>query len=211
MNKKTPGTESIHSEAAAVDGESGVMPGRRRVLQIMGTTAVAVPVLGLSACGGGDSGGDASSSAPAAPAKEAMQSMQSEVAEAGESMEAAAEDMADAAGEMADEMSDAAGEMAEDADAAADEATAAVEEKAGMIASDGMAQVDENGAQAMGLGYRHDATTVDASVQTRYKSGQQCSNCALYQGGDAAWGGCPLFAGQVVKSTGWCSAYAPAA
>lgn len=77
----------------------------------------------------------------------------------------------------------------------------------GTVASDGMAKVDENGAQASGLGYKHDATTVQNS---RYASGQQCSNCALWQGGDEEWGGCPLFAGKQVKATGWCSAYAAA-
>jgi hypothetical protein len=73
-----------------------------------------------------------------------------------------------------------------------------------------MAKVDENSAQAQGLGYRHDATTIDSATQPRYAAGQQCSNCALFQGGDAEWGGCPLFAGKQVKATGWCNAYAKA-
>jgi ElaB/YqjD/DUF883 family membrane-anchored ribosome-binding protein len=197
MSKKTPSTEPLSSEVAG--------PSRRRMLEIMGTAAIAVPVLGLSACGGdsGDSGGSASSGAPAA-AKDSMKAMQSDVEEATESMASAADDMADDMAEKTEEMADAAEDMVE-------EASAAVEEKADMIASDAMAKVDEGGPQAIGLGYRHDATTVDAKTQTRYQAGQQCSNCALFQGGDAEWGGCPLFAGQMVKSTGWCSAYAPTA
>ncbi len=179
---------------------------RRRVLQMMGTTAVAVPVLGLSACGG-DSGSSATSSEPAPmPAKAPEPSVVEETQTAMEDAAATAQDEMAAAADMADETADAAmGEMRESADAMAGEA----EQAADMIASD-MPQVDENGAQAMGLGYRHDATTVDASMQTRYQAGQQCANCVLFQGGDAEWGGCPLFAGKVVKRTGWCSAYSAA-
>jgi hypothetical protein len=50
---------------------------------------------------------------------------------------------------------------------------------------------------------------VDPKVKyPKYASGNQCSNCALYQGkaGDAS-GGCPLFPGKQVASKGWCSAW----
>ena len=71
------------------------------------------------------------------------------------------------------------------------------------------AMVDEKDAQAAGLGYKADATKVDKAKQPKYAAGQQCSNCALFQGkaSDAA-GGCPLFAGKQVAGKGWCSAYA---
>jgi len=71
------------------------------------------------------------------------------------------------------------------------------------------AMVDEKDPQAVGLGYKADATKVDKAKQPKYAAGQMCSNCALYQGKatDAA-GGCPLFAGKQVASKGWCSAYA---
>ena len=71
------------------------------------------------------------------------------------------------------------------------------------------AMVDEKDPQAAGLGYKADATKVDKAKQPKYAAGQQCSNCALFQGkaGDAA-GGCPLFAGKQVAGKGWCSAYA---
>jgi anaerobic selenocysteine-containing dehydrogenase len=38
-------------------------------------------------------------------------------------------------------------------------------------------------------------------------AGQQCNNCALWQGGDAQWGGCPLFAGKSVSAKGWCKSW----
>jgi hypothetical protein len=71
------------------------------------------------------------------------------------------------------------------------------------------AMVNEADPQAAGLGYKADATKVDKAKQPKYAAGQQCSNCALYQGkaSDAA-GGCPLFAGKQVAGKGWCTAYA---
>jgi High potential iron-sulfur protein len=71
------------------------------------------------------------------------------------------------------------------------------------------ALVDEKDSQAAALGYVADAKRVDAKKYTKFVSGQNCSNCALYQGKatDKA-GGCPLFAGKQVAGAGWCSAYA---
>jgi hypothetical protein len=69
--------------------------------------------------------------------------------------------------------------------------------------------VAETDANANSLGYKADATKVDKTKFPKYAAGQQCANCALFQGkaGDKA-GGCPLFAGKQVAGTGWCSAYA---
>ncbi|MBU3738732.1 MAG: iron permease [Rhodoferax sp.] len=69
--------------------------------------------------------------------------------------------------------------------------------------------VAENDAQATALGYKADATKVDKAKFPKYAAGQNCSNCALFQGkaADAA-GGCPLFAGKQVAGKGWCSGYA---
>jgi len=67
--------------------------------------------------------------------------------------------------------------------------------------------VDEKDAAAIGLGYVAVATKADKTKFPKYADGQQCSNCALYQGGAAAQGGCPLFAGKQVLSKAWCSAY----
>lgn len=75
-----------------------------------------------------------------------------------------------------------------------------------------MPHVDEAGAQAMGLGYKHDATQVDKAKYPRYQDGQICAGCALYQGTpDAEWGGCGIFVGQAVAAKGWCTAFAPKA
>lgn len=69
--------------------------------------------------------------------------------------------------------------------------------------------VDEKDAQASALGYVAEAKRTDAKKFARYADGQNCSNCALYQGkaADKA-GGCPLFAGKQVTAAGWCSAWA---
>ena len=71
------------------------------------------------------------------------------------------------------------------------------------------ALVDEKDAQAVALGYVADAKRVDAKKYPRFAAGQNCTNCALYQGKatDKA-GGCPLFAGKQVAGPGWCSAWA---
>ena len=71
------------------------------------------------------------------------------------------------------------------------------------------AMVADTDPQATALGYKSEASKVDKAKYAKYAAGQECSNCALYQGkaGSAA-GGCPLFAGKQVSSKGWCSAYA---
>lgn len=161
---------------------------RRKVMTFLAAGAVAVPVLGLSACGGDSSpAGESAATAPAGASDSMTEKAQSTINAAEDSVRKAM-DSAEAA-----------------VDEAADEATIIAKQSAG-----GMAQVDESSPQALGLSYRHDATTVDGSVQTRYASGQLCSNCILFQGSNAEWGGCPLFAGQQVKASGWCSAYSAA-
>lgn len=63
--------------------------------------------------------------------------------------------------------------------------------------------------QAVALGYKADGTKTDTKKYPKYAAGQNCANCALFQGKakDAA-GGCPLFAGKQVAAKGWCSAWA---
>jgi hypothetical protein len=74
----------------------------------------------------------------------------------------------------------------------------------------GPSRVTEDDPQAQSLGYRHDATTVDASDYERFEAGQACSNCLLFQGGEGdEWGLCSIFPGREVKATGWCNVYAP--
>ena len=71
------------------------------------------------------------------------------------------------------------------------------------------AMVSETDPQAAALGYKANATTVDKAKYAKYAAGQECDNCALFQGkvGDAT-GGCSLFGTKKVAGKGWCSAYA---
>ena len=71
------------------------------------------------------------------------------------------------------------------------------------------AMVDEKDAQAVALGYVADAKRVDTKKFPKFVAGQNCTNCALYQGkaSDKA-AACPLFAGKLVAGPGWCSAWA---
>jgi hypothetical protein len=71
------------------------------------------------------------------------------------------------------------------------------------------ALVDEKDPQAAALGYVADAARADKAKFKTFAAGQNCANCALFQGAaGAAAGGCPLFAGKQVTSKGWCSAWA---
>ncbi|MCU0969229.1 MAG: high-potential iron-sulfur protein [Rubrivivax sp.] len=69
--------------------------------------------------------------------------------------------------------------------------------------------VNEKDPQAVALGYVADAAKADKAKYKNWAAGQNCSNCALYQGKPTdATAGCPLFAGKVVGGKAWCSAYA---
>lgn len=70
------------------------------------------------------------------------------------------------------------------------------------------ALVSEKDPAAVQLGYVADASKVDKAKFKNFQAGQHCGNCALYQGGSAPAGGCPLFAGKQVANAGWCSAWA---
>ena len=71
------------------------------------------------------------------------------------------------------------------------------------------ALLNEKDAQAVALGYVAEAKRVDVKKYTKFAAGQNCANCALFQGkGADKAGGCPLFAGKQVASSGWCSAWA---
>ncbi len=74
----------------------------------------------------------------------------------------------------------------------------------------GMPKLAEDDPQAKSLNYVHDATSIDGAKQPRYKAGQECSNCALFQArGDEEWAGCSIFPGKAVNARGWCTVYAP--
>ena len=59
-----------------------------------------------------------------------------------------------------------------------------------------------------------EATTVkyteDASTAKGATKGNNCGNCALYEGTyQSAQGPCQIFPGKHVKAAGWCSAWTP--
>ena len=70
-------------------------------------------------------------------------------------------------------------------------------------------KLEETDPTAVALGYKQDATKVDAAKFPKHAAADNCAGCQLFQGkaGDAA-GGCPLFAGKQVSGKGWCSAWA---
>ncbi len=61
------------------------------------------------------------------------------------------------------------------------------------------ALVTSDDPTAQALGYTENSEKPD----------QSCATCALYQGGDAPEGNCPLFPGKQVVATGWCKSWAP--
>jgi hypothetical protein len=76
-------------------------------------------------------------------------------------------------------------------------------------AAHSQAKLSEKDPQAVALGYFEDATKTNTQKFPKYKPGQVCTNCALYQGkATDPWGGCPLFASKQVAGKGWCNAWA---
>jgi len=70
-------------------------------------------------------------------------------------------------------------------------------------------QLQESDPTAQAVGYRSDAAHVDKAKYPSFAVGQNCGNCALYQGqAGSSTGACAIFGGKIVASTGWCSAYA---
>ncbi len=77
---------------------------------------------------------------------------------------------------------------------------------ASMARAAGLPMVAETDAMAVNLHYKADATK---ATHAKYKAGQQCSNCVLYQGkGTDAAAACGIFPGKQVSGKGWCTAYA---
>lgn len=70
------------------------------------------------------------------------------------------------------------------------------------------ARLEESDPVAQNLGYRHDATQVDAKKFNRYQAGQACANCQLYQAKPTdPWGACAIYGARLVNGKGWCNAY----
>jgi hypothetical protein len=76
----------------------------------------------------------------------------------------------------------------------------------------GWPRVDEGEPLATALGYKHDATKIDAARQPRYQAGQICRGCIQWKGNDTQeWGPCAIFPKKLVNANGWCTTYAPKA
>jgi hypothetical protein len=72
--------------------------------------------------------------------------------------------------------------------------------------------VAENDPMAVGLGYKEDASKIDAAKFANYKKGENCGNCRFFQGpAKGGYAPCQLFSGKAVNEKGWCSAYNPKA
>ena len=70
------------------------------------------------------------------------------------------------------------------------------------------AKLEETDPQAVALGYRHDATKVDAKKFPAYAAGHNCANCQLFQGKPGeALGACGAMGGKLVNAKGWCVAW----
>lgn len=69
--------------------------------------------------------------------------------------------------------------------------------------------VTEADPAAAALGYKADASKVDAKKYPAMATGRQCAGCQLYAGkpSDAA-GPCSVFGGKLVSAKGWCVAWA---
>ena len=69
--------------------------------------------------------------------------------------------------------------------------------------------LDEAAPAAAALGYKHDASKVDAKKNPAYAAGKNCVNCLLYQGKPSdAWASCAAMGGKQVNAKGWCMAWA---
>lgn len=157
---------------------------RRRFLSMVGGGAVVLPFAGIVAC---------SSEEENAPTIAA--SAEDTAAKRPDPAEPDADAMQSTAAETTDEVSADTDRMAQN-------------DTGGSTGSGSLPKLSEDNAQAKSLQYKHIASDVDHS---RYKEGQKCSNCQLWQGSDTdEWAGCGIFAGKAVKASGWCTAYAAA-
>ena len=68
--------------------------------------------------------------------------------------------------------------------------------------------LDPKDPAAVAQGYVADATKADKAKFPKYAAGQQCSNCALYQGAaTSASAPCPIYGNKIVPAKAWCNVY----
>lgn len=83
----------------------------------------------------------------------------------------------------------------------------------GMLASraayaEALPYLAESDPTATALGYKEDASKVDATKYPTYKSGLNCAGCQFFQGkASDAWAPCQLFPAKAVANKGWCSGF----
>ncbi len=69
-------------------------------------------------------------------------------------------------------------------------------------------KVSEDDELAKQLGYKQDASQVDAKEWPDYAAGHDCANCQLFHGNEGdEFGPCDLFGGQLVSAKGWCQSW----
>jgi len=69
-------------------------------------------------------------------------------------------------------------------------------------------KLEETDPQAVALGYRHDASKVDAKKYPAYAPGHNCANCQLFQAKPGEpLGACGAMGGKLVNASGWCVAW----
>ena len=73
--------------------------------------------------------------------------------------------------------------------------------------ADDLPHIAENDPTAAALGYKEDASKVDAAKYPQRKPDQLCSNCNFFQG-TGAYAPCQLFPGKAASAKGWCAGYA---
>lgn len=71
------------------------------------------------------------------------------------------------------------------------------------------ARLEETDPGAVALGYKHDATKVDAKKYPAYVAGRNCAGCQLYAGkATDPWAACGAVGGKQVNAKGWCIVWA---
>lgn len=69
-------------------------------------------------------------------------------------------------------------------------------------------RLQETDTAAVALGYKHDATKVDAAKFPAYAAGRNCANCQLFAAkAGEEWAPCAAVGNRLVNAKGWCVAW----
>ena len=73
-----------------------------------------------------------------------------------------------------------------------------------------LTELSETDPNALALGYKTDAISVEIAAYPSFDSEQACDNCLFYQTTNTDnIGPCKMFPGHSVSAIGWCSLYTP--